>query len=216
MSTIRITTTQDDRDTQIAIDGQVVKSIERFTLSQRAGGGAAVLDMVRLLTPEEAKAEGVDTLDDVARTVDSYNASKHDVVIEGLADVVQSFVDKAAAAAREQQLAIGSFTISDGEILATLSEIIRDAKRYRAMRALLAETEADRLRGAIELVASDGNFVGGADRGGIGDISVGWLLDKTVDGYLRGVCFLCQHPIDMKDTDGHGIGECVAESDVKL
>lgn len=121
-------------DTKIVVDGVEQEGVTEFVVRQNAHGTAdslPTLQLTRVILPD----------------------TDDDVVIEGLADVIELFADEARRAAAEQRMAVGSFVIheSDEPELRTLGEIITDAKRYRAMRESLNET-AEQAAGDVFLM----------------------------------------------------------------
>lgn len=130
---------RENAKTTIAIDGVEQDRIERFIMQQHAGDHVARLDLVRLVTPAEARERGIAFGDaDVPRLVDTLSGSEYDIEIDGIADLIEMFENEARKAAEQQRMAVGSFVIHEpgepGGPLPTLAELLRDAKRYRALR----------------------------------------------------------------------------------
>lgn len=124
-------------ETVVLIDGVAQTMIERVTLNVGASDPMGRVELTRVLTPEQAKARGEEVeYGEVPRVIDTLNGGEYDIEVEGIVQVVELFEHEARKAAEEQRVALGSFMIreSDDPAVTTLGELLRDAKRYRAVR----------------------------------------------------------------------------------
>ena len=151
----------------VVIDGVAQQMIERVTLNAGAKEPMPRLELTRIVTHEEARARGeYGMLDmDVPRIVDTLSGGEYDIEIEGIAEVVELLADEARKAAAEQRIALSSFMIreSGDPAVITLGELLRDAKRYRALRWGTDQNEVTVKRYAANGVDVDTAVAGGLD-----------------------------------------------------
>lgn len=113
-------------DTTIVIDGIVQRDVAEFALRHKVPGDRGdelpTLELTRVLVP----------------------LVHEDIEIEGLANVVERFEDESRKAAERHEIALQSFWLHErgDKTLDTLADIVRDAKRFRAIAAALAEGNA--------------------------------------------------------------------------
>jgi hypothetical protein len=129
-------------DTTIKIAGVAQRNVERFVMQQRAGDQRARLELVRI----DVEGDVDERSGELPRFVETIEDGA-DITIAGLADVVELLQREGTRAANEGGLVLTSFMInerSDPGAIA-LADLVRDAKRYRALRLMLERHEGTTL-----------------------------------------------------------------------